>query len=61
VLRLYKSKNQWAINVEYLNKEIQEKAEELKSINEQVQGVNNNLEKLVEEHTEKIKSQNQRN
>ena len=60
VLRLYKSKNQWAKHTAALNDEIGQKNEELKSINEEVQGINNNLEQMVEERTVKIKSQNKK-
>ena len=58
VLKLYKSKNVWAKNIEKLNEEIKQKNEELITMNEDIQGINSNLEQIVDERTKKIKLQN---
>jgi tetratricopeptide (TPR) repeat protein len=60
VLRMYKTKNQWAKNVEKLNEEIKEKNETLKSMNEEIQQINNNLEQTIKDRTEKILHQNEK-
>ncbi|NJN26219.1 MAG: tetratricopeptide repeat protein [Cyclobacteriaceae bacterium] len=60
VLKLFKSNNAWAKSIQKLNSEIEDKAEALRLMNEEVKMINSNLEKAVEDRTDKIKAQNQK-
>jgi tetratricopeptide (TPR) repeat protein len=60
VIKLYKSKNVWAKNIEKLSTEVSQKNDELEAMNEEMKGINENLEEIVKERTLRIQKQNEK-